>query len=144
MLTINFNNQVLFDMASFSVYPITCSLLDANWFMSLPEVHEPETQTVKIEMPPDQADNLFTFSEETKTVFLNQETRNEVLKGNICPPQQSVSLTFNLESNVRSPSSQSLEVPVERSNFEAFEGVNISNEESAAGGQVKQLAVDSV
>ena len=95
-------------------------------------------------MPPDQADNLFSFSEETKTVFLNQETRNEVLKGNICPPQQSVSLTFNLESNVRSPSSQSLEVPVERHNFEAFEGIKISNEESVAGGQVKQLAVDTV
>ena len=95
-------------------------------------------------MPPDQADNFFSFSEETKTVFLNQETRNEVLKGNICPPQQSVSLTFNLESNVRSPSSQSLEIPVERRDFEAFEGVKISNEESAAGGKVEQLAIDSM
>ena len=62
-------------MSTFSVDPLTCSLLDATWFMSLPEVVNPDIQTVKIEMQPDQADNLFTFSEETNTVFLNETKR---------------------------------------------------------------------
>ena len=45
-VVINFKNQVLFDMATFSVDTLTCSPLDASWFMSLPDVIEPDVQIV--------------------------------------------------------------------------------------------------
>ena len=47
-VSINLNKQVLFDMSTYSAMPLTCSPLDATWFLSLPEVFEPEIQTVKI------------------------------------------------------------------------------------------------
>ena len=61
-LVINFKKQVLFDMSTYSVKPLTCSFLDMHWSMNLPEVFEPQNQTVKIEMQKDQAQNLFVLS----------------------------------------------------------------------------------
>ena len=52
-VVINLNRQVLFDMSTYSVVPLTCSPLDATWFLPLPDVFDPEIQTVKIEMQPD-------------------------------------------------------------------------------------------
>ena len=99
-------------MSTFSVEPLTCSLLDATWFMSLPEVLNPEIQTVKIYMQPDQVDNLFTFSEETNTVFLNENTRLKVLNGDICPAVDTISLVFDLHSNILTSNTQKLNIPV--------------------------------
>ena len=84
--------------------------------MSLPEVFEPQSQTVKIEMQKDQAENLFVLHEQSKTVFLNPLKRLDVLAGNICPEEQTVLLLFNLESNRFSSSSQSLDIPIEPTN----------------------------
>ena len=50
LVSISFKNQAQFNMSSFRVGPLTCSLLDATWFMTLPEVLEPEIQTVSIKM----------------------------------------------------------------------------------------------
>ena len=110
-------------MSTFSVLPLTCSALDAVWFMSLPEVIDPEIQTVKIRMQPDLEAGLFVYSEDTKAVFLNQTMRFEVLSGAFCPKKQNVSLTFELESDLYLPSTQNLTIHIEPRNYTAFEGV---------------------
>ena len=124
--------------------PLTCSTLDATWSMRLPEVLERQAQTAKIEMQKDQAENLFVLSEETNTVFLNPSKRSDVLAGNICPQEQTVSLLFNLESNKFSPSSQSLDILIKPTNVEeAFEGSNIDDFEAGSGGNVGQTQSES-
>ena len=52
---INLKKQVRFDMFTYAVTPLTCSLLDAAWFMRLPEVVDPEIQIVNIAMQEGQA-----------------------------------------------------------------------------------------
>ena len=106
--------------------------------MSLPEVFEPQIQTVTIEMQEDQAENLFVLSKETNTVFLNPSKRFDVLAGNICPQEQTVSLLFDLESNVFSPSSQSLDIPIKPTNVENLEKLKKDDFEAGSGDNVEQ------
>ena len=139
---VKFNDQVLFNMLTYRVTPLTCSLLDAAWFLSLPEVYDPAIQTVGYEMQPHQANDLFVFNKETNTVYLNQTTREEFLDGNLCPAQQYVTLAFDLESNVLRPSTQYLEIPIERREYIAFEGFKMTDETTTE--QAKELEVEEV
>ena len=142
-IVINFKNQVLFDMSTFSVGPLTCSPLDATWYMSLPEVFDPDIQIVSIWMQPDQADNLFRYDEETETVYLNDTARYEFLNRKLCPEnKETVSLAFDLTSNVKSPSTQWLEIHIEPRNYTAFEGFIIPDEEYTISEQVVELEVE--
>ena len=130
-------------MSTYRVMPLTCSYLDATWFMNLPEVLEPQIQTVKVAMQKDQADNLFVLSEETNTVFLNETKRLDVLNGDFCPQEQTVSLLFDLESDIFSPSSQSLDIPIKPTNVKAFEGFKIDEFEAGSDDNSEQTESES-
>ena len=65
---------------------------------------------------------------------MSQFKRLEVLAGKICPQEQTVSLLFDLESNVFSPSSQSLDIPIKPTNVEVFQW--LQKDDFRAGSEV--------
>ena len=70
---------------------------------------------------------IFEYRDDVRTVFLNTTTRSKILSGNLCPSEKSLTLTFDLTSNVYSPSTQKFDISIEPESFEAFEGVNIND-----------------
>ena len=92
-------------MSSYSVMPLTCSTLDAMWYLPLPQVFDPDIQKVSIGMRIESGDDsLFHYDEDSQKVFLNMRKRDEYLAGELCPEQPSVTLTFDLQSDSRDPS----------------------------------------
>lgn len=80
-----FENQVRFDPETYKVVPLTCSTLDAAWFMPLPEVIDADKQTVTISMQSDpDKDSLFDYNLGSKRVFISESMREDYLAGELC------------------------------------------------------------
>ena len=110
-LTINFRSPPpQFDTRDYSVEPLTCSEDDASWSMPLPPIHNPDIQTVKIEMT--SKSELFTYDDEFEIVELASAIRQKFIAGVYCPVFSEISLKFLLTSDKLGAGKETLTVPI--------------------------------
>ena len=100
----------------------------------MPPMLYPEIQTVSLEITTDEAD-LFDYLEDKEILLLKDSAFQKLLKGDLCPDQASVKVTFKITSDPLGEATHEFSIPVEAdesSSANKFKGVDINNNDSVA------------
>ena len=84
-------------MGALSVPRITCSSLDADWYIKLPSILNDEDGTAQVSLLSTSVPDIVTFREKDNTIFLATENRDKILQGKLCP-EPSVQMIFEISS----------------------------------------------
>ena len=87
---------------------ITCSALDSNWLLQLPEIIAAEQQEVMIQLTQPPGD-YFVFDDVSGMVTLSEG----LLSGDVCPAEDTMEVMFELDSDILGISYKSATIQVD-------------------------------